>query len=254
MAENTVYVITGGNRGIGLGIIKSLLARPSTTVVASVRNAEAAAGLKAEDVSLAAGSQLHIAILDFSEAIPPAKVLESFEAATAGTVDHVDVLINNAGVCPPLTSAVETTAENLRTSFETNAIAPLLVFQGLWSLLQKSRTGAPKVINVSSTVGGIGAQEPVPGGGYGASKAALNWITRSLHIQNEASGLVAVALHPGWVQTRNGDIAAKAWGYAPGPPMTIDDSVAGMLKVIDEASRDKFSGQFVLPTGDIWPW
>ncbi|KID86143.1 short-chain dehydrogenase/reductase family oxidoreductase, partial [Metarhizium majus ARSEF 297] len=256
MAEqkNTVYVITGGNRGIGLGLVKSFLARPATTVIASARNTEAAASLKAEDISFGAGSQLHVAILDLSSALPPAKVLEAFEAATAGTVDHIDVLINNAGSCPPMSAATETSAEDLRGAFETNTIAPLMVFQGLWPLLQKTQMAAPKVIMVSSTVGGIGCQEPLPGGAYGASKAALNWLTRAIHLQNEASGLVAVALHPGWVQTRLGDFAAKEWSYAAGPPTTLDESVEGILKVVDGASRETVGGKFVLYDGQIWPW
>lgn len=171
MATNTVYVITGGNRGIGLGLVKSLLARPSTTVIASVRNREAAASLEAEDVSLGAGSQLHVAILDFSLAMPPAEMLEAIEAATA--VDHIDVLINNAGSCPPMSIATQTSAEDMRAAFKTNTIAPLMVFQALWPLLQRAKTGASKVIMVTSTVGGIGYQEPLPGGAYGPSKAAL---------------------------------------------------------------------------------
>lgn len=255
MAGNTVYAITGGNRGLGLGLVKSFLARPSTTVIATVRTAEAAAGLKAEKMTLGAGSQLHVAVLDFSSAIPPAKVLAAFEAATADApIDHIDVLINNAGMCPPLTTAAETSAEDFRAAYETNTIAPMMVFQALWPLLQKSGTGAPKVIMMTSTVGGIGAQEPLPGGAYGPSKAALNWLTRALHLQNQASGLVAVALHPGWVQTRAGDFVAKEWDFGAGPPTTTEESVSGMVKVIDEATRDKVGGEFVLFDGQKWQW
>lgn len=255
MADNTVYVITGGNRGLGLGLVKAFLARPSTTVIASVRNADAAASLKAEDIPLGAGSQLHVAILDLSSAIPPAQVLEAIEAATAGApVDHVDVLINNAAVCPPFTVAAETSAEDFRIAYETNTIAPMMVFQALWPLLQNTKTAGPRVINISSTVGGIANQEPVPGGSYGPSKAALNWLTRALHLQNEANGLVAVALHPGWVQTRAGDFAAKAWNYDAGPPTTVEESINGMVSVIDGAKRETVGGQFVMWTGETWPW
>ncbi|POR32445.1 Short-chain dehydrogenase/reductase family oxidoreductase [Tolypocladium paradoxum] len=252
MVGNTVYVVTGGNRGLGLGLVKSLLARPSTTVVASVRNTDAAASLEAESkaMTLGAASVLHIMQLNFNTAMPPEKVRDIFDAAVGTSVDHVDVLINNAGCCPPLALATKTSADDFRTAFESNTIAPLMVFQAFWPLLQKA-PAIPKVIMMTSSLGGIGMQEPMPGGAYGPSKAALNWITRALHLQNE--GLVAVALHPGWVQTRAGEFVAKEWNFATGPPVTVDDSVKGMLEVIDGAARDNVSGKFVTQTGQILP-
>ncbi|PNY28623.1 Short-chain dehydrogenase/reductase SDR [Tolypocladium capitatum] len=253
MVGNTVYVVTGGNRGLGLGLVKSLLARPSTTVVASIRNTDAAASLKADStaLTLGAGSVLHIMQLNFNTAIQPEKVRDIFDAAVGTSVDHVDVLINNAAWCTSMTPAAETSADDLRISFESNTIAPLMVFQAFWPLLQKA-AATPKVIMMTSSLGGISMQEPLSSGGYGPSKAALNWITRALHLQNE--GLVAVALHPGWVKTRAGEFAAKEWNYAGEPPVTVDDSVKGMLEVIDGATRDNVSGKFVTQTGQILSW
>ncbi|KAE8418192.1 hypothetical protein BDV36DRAFT_308836 [Aspergillus pseudocaelatus] len=248
---NKVYVVTGGNRGLGLGLVKSLLARPATTVIASVRNAEAAASLQAEAQAVTAGKQssLHILQLDFSSASAPETVAETFN--TAAGVDHIDVLICNAGYAAPMVPAALTSAEDLRASFETNTIAPLLVFQGLWPLLQKS-AGAPKLINITSSVGSIGGQEPFPGGAYGPSRAAGNWLTRALHLQHP--NLIAVALHPGWVQTRAGDFVAQQWGYVPGPPETIDNSVKGMLQLIDGATREATSGKFITYEGQELVW
>jgi NAD(P)-dependent dehydrogenase (short-subunit alcohol dehydrogenase family) len=120
-------------------------------------------------------------------------------------------------------------------------------------LLQKS--SHPKVIMMTSSVGSIiGAQEPLPGGTYEPSKAALNWITRALHLQHARENLVAVALHPGWVQTRSGEFAAMEWRYADEPPLSVDESVAGMLDVIDRATRATTSGQFVTYEGEVVPW
>ncbi|KAK7433022.1 hypothetical protein QQZ08_000495 [Neonectria magnoliae] len=243
--RNTVYVVTGGNRGIGLGLIKGLLARPSTTVIATVRNEDAAESLKAEAEAIAKGhnSSFDVVQLNFTAAPSPLQISQAF------TIDHIDVLINNAAFSPPMTLAAETPADDLRLAFEINTIGPLMVFQALWPLLQK--TAAPKLINVTSSVGCITHQE-APGGAYGPSKAALNWLTRALHVQNE--GLVAVALHPGWVQTRMGEYSKKEWGF-PGPlPETIDGSVQGMLEVIDGATRETVSGKFVTYKGQILPW
>ena len=256
MADNTVYVVTGANRGLGLGLTKSLLSRPSTTVIGTVRNDEAAASLKADTDSItsANGTTLHIVKLDFSTAIPTEKILEAFHAAVGSGLSHIDVLINNAAVGPPFVPSVELRAEDLRAAFETNTIAPLLVFQALWPLLRRSPTGRPKLVMMSSSVGCVTEMEPLPGGAYGPSKAALNYLTKSLHTQHEADGLVALALHPGWVRTRAGAFVAREWGFPGEPPVSVDDSVRGMLDVIDAATRETASGKFLTQTGDVLAW
>ncbi|KAI5861939.1 short chain dehydrogenase/ reductase [Durotheca rogersii] len=257
MAANTVYVITGANRGLGLGLTKALLGRPSTTVIATVRNGEAVATLQSETDSITAANKttLYILKLDFSSAVPPEKIIETFNAATgAGDVSHADVLICNAASVFPMAPSAAVKAEHLRAAFEANTIASLLVFQAFWPLLQKSPSRAPKVVMVTSSLGCITNMERVPAGAYGPSKAALNYLAKSLHTQHEAGGLIAVALHPGWVQTRAGQSAAKDWGFPGEPPVSVDDSVKGMLDVIDKATRETASGKFVTQTGDVMPW
>ncbi|TFA98853.1 Short chain dehydrogenase [Trichoderma ghanense] len=252
MASNSassVYVITGGNRGLGLGLVRSLLARNDTTVIATVRNGEAASALTEETAATHSGqgSTLLIAQLDFSTVRTPIAIRDAFKF----DIDHIDVLINNAGGTFPMVSAAETTAHDLRAAFEVNTIAPLLVFQALWPLLKKSLR--PKLIMMTSSVGSIAEMEPVPGGAYGPSKAAQNWLTRALHLETKNSGLIAIALHPGWVQTRAGQFVADQWGFPSGPPDTIESSVEEMLKIIDEASEET-SGKFITQKGQILKW
>ncbi|KAJ6141768.1 hypothetical protein N7497_010867 [Penicillium chrysogenum] len=211
---NTVYVVTGANRGLGLGLTKRLLERPATTVVASVRSHDAATSLRSDIESVAVGenSTLHIIELDFSTALSPDEITTAFAAAVSA-VTHIDVVICNAGFPTPMTPALVTSAEDLRKSFEVNTIAPLLVFQAFWPLMQRSAS-PPKIVVISSSVGSITCQEPFPGGAYGPSKAASNWLTKALHLQNEADGLVAFALHPGWVQTRAGGFCREGVGVS----------------------------------------
>lgn len=247
MAKNTVYVITGANRGLGLGLAKLLIARPFTTIIATVRTDKAAASLREELLSAASKeSTFEIVQLDFSTAPP----LSQVQAIISSKVDYIDVLICNAAISPPLTVAAQTTAADLRTAFEVNTIGPLTIFQGLWPLLKKS--AIPKLINITSSIGCITSQEQsLPGGAYGPSKAALNWITRALHLQNK--DLVAIALHPGWVQTDMGAFSANTWGFLEAPE-TVENSVRGMVEVIDSATRDTTSGKFVTYKGQILPW
>ncbi|RDW76331.1 SDR family oxidoreductase [Aspergillus mulundensis] len=252
---NTVYLITGANRGLGLGLVKSLLTRPSTTIIASVRNEEASATLKSElsSITPSQNSTVHIILLSFSADTPttPSQILNTL--ATIQNITHIDVLIANAGFAAPMTPALHTTAPDLRSSFETNTIAPLLVFQAIWPLL-KSAKSAPKAVFMSSSVGCISAQEPFPGGAYGASRAAGNWLTRAIHLQHEEDGLVAFAMHPGWVRTRAGEFVAREWGVEGGPPESVENSVKGVLEVVDGATRERVGGRFVTYKGEELPW
>ncbi|KAF4969802.1 hypothetical protein FSARC_3027 [Fusarium sarcochroum] len=242
---NTVYVVTGGNRGIGLGLVKALLARSSTTVIATVRNEQARSTLETAVSSVSVGSEstLSIVQLDFSAALAPEQIRNAF------AVGYIDVLINNAAASFPSYPALEIPTDDLRTAFEVNTIGPLMVVQGLWPLLQKSP--APKVVNVSSTVGCISFQEVVAGA-YGPSKTALNWLTRALHFQNE--NLVAFALHPGFVHTEMGEFAATEWGFPHSLLETTEGSAKGMLEIIDSATRDTASGKFITYKGQELPW
>ncbi|KAL7941895.1 hypothetical protein V8C42DRAFT_334019 [Trichoderma barbatum] len=244
-----IYVITGANRGLGLGLVKSLLARTNMTIIATVRSEDGISTLIEETavVTKGLGSSLLVTRLDLSTANSPVKIREAFRF----DIDRIDVLINNAGWAPPMLPATETTMEDLRAAFEVNTIAPLAVFQALWPLLQKSLS--PKLVMITSSVGSIAEMEPVPGGAYGPSKAAQNWLTRALHLENKNRGLITIALHPGWVQTRAGQFVADQWGFTSGPPDTIESSVEGMLKIIDEASKET-SGKFITQKGQVLQW
>ncbi|KAL4905798.1 hypothetical protein BDW74DRAFT_177500 [Aspergillus multicolor] len=254
---NTIYLITGANRGLGLGLVKSLLTRPSTTIIASVRNEQASETLKSSLVTINPGtnSKLHIILLPFSTEPPTTpEYIQQTISTTIPNLPHIDILILNAGSANPMTPALTTTPSDLRTSFEINTIAPLLVFQATWPLLRLSPSGTPKALFMSSSVGSIAAQEPFPGGAYGASRAAGNWLTRAIHLQHEKDGLVAFAMHPGWVQTRAGDFVAREWGFESGPPVSVEESVRGILKVLDGASRKNVGGGFVTYEGEELPW
>ncbi|KAL4803582.1 hypothetical protein BDV18DRAFT_163135 [Aspergillus unguis] len=257
---NTIWVITGANRGIGLGLLKRLLERPSTTVIATVRNNEAASTLNAEVASLSPrkDNALHIIQLDFTTALAPEAIRSAFEAALPN-LSHIDILINNAALAPPLIPSVTITADSLRASFEVNTIAPLLTFQALWPYLKNSPLvskppAGPKLITITSALGCINNMLPYPAGAYGPSKAAANWLTKSLHVQLADEGLIAAAVHPGWTQTNMGHFAAGEWGIEEGPPVTVEQSVEGILEAVDKVDRDSGAGRLLSFDGDKMEW
>jgi NAD(P)-dependent dehydrogenase (short-subunit alcohol dehydrogenase family) len=261
--DTKVYVVTGANRGLGLGLVQSLLVRPQHTVVATVRSAEAKKSLQAEVKTVTPGtnSTLFIIQFDFSTSIAPEEVESTFAALK---IDHIDVLILNAGGAQPMVQPSLTTAPDLRAAFETNTIAPLLVFQGLKSYLLCAKS-TPKLIWVTSSVGSIGDMDAFGGGAYGPSRAAQNWLARSIHLEmNGTKGetkMIVVPLHPGWVQTRAGQYVVDQWKEElkkveyeiEKPPTSVGVSVEGMIGVIEGAGVEQ-SGQFLTFEGKTLPW
>ncbi|KAF1931101.1 aflatoxin biosynthesis ketoreductase nor-1 [Didymella exigua CBS 183.55] len=253
MSSNT-YLITGANRGIGKGLTAALLQRPNTTVIAGVRDTTASAPILSS-LPTAAGSKVIIVKID-SQSETDAKEAVSRLNSEHG-ITSFDVVIANAGVAHSGTSIAQTTTKSLRDHFDTNAIGPLLLFQAVKPLLQASQSGKPVFLAMSTVVGSIGGQEAFAGlppvlSPYGASKAALNWIVRRLHY--EETWLTAYVTHPGLVLTDMGSgmFGTPEQSVAMGA-ITVDISVAGILKTLDSASRG-IGGSFQNYDGTTLPW
>jgi len=81
---------------------------------------------------------------------------------------------------------------------------------------------------------------PVPNAVYGTSKAALNYVTKKVHLENE--GIVAFPVHPGWAQTDNGDHAARLWGLEKAA-ITVEESVAGLVNIVSDDQANVYRGK-----------
>jgi NAD(P)-dependent dehydrogenase (short-subunit alcohol dehydrogenase family) len=88
---------------------------------------------------------------------------------------------------------------------------------------------------------------------YGGSKTALNWFVRRLHF--EEPWLTSFVFHPGLVETDLAAASVAGTGVALKDlgAITVDTSVAGMVKTIDSATRD-ISGTFQNYDGAVNPW
>jgi hypothetical protein len=117
-------VITGANRGIGLELARQLAARDARVIAACRRPAEAR-----ELLALAAGGRVEVSQLG-DVADPEAVSRWAADLKGKNSVDHVDLLINNAGALVWQGLEATTKADMLRL-FETNTIGPLLCTQAL---------------------------------------------------------------------------------------------------------------------------
>lgn len=247
--NNTTYLITGANRGIGRGLVAAYLAQPNTTVIAAVRGPNHTTSKSLWTLSKGASSKLVVIRIDSASKSSVTAAIEELQAAH--NVGTLDVVIANAGISKCYPPVAEVTVEDVQEHFLINTIGPLVLFQAVLPLMKESTQ--PKFVAISSAAGSIGSMGPgsVPNAAYGPSKAALNYLTRKMHFEN--NDLIAFPIDPGWVQTDMGNSAAIKFGV-PEADISLEKSVEGLVAVIDGATREKTSGHFSIYNGELSPW
>lgn len=188
-------LVTGGGSGIGRAAALALAERGAGVVVVGRRP-------DALERSTALHADVHGVAGDVSN---PADI-DRFVRAALETFGRLDVLVNNAGMLAP-TPLGGIDLDTARRIWETNVLGPTLLAEA--ALPQLTRNGGT-IINVSSSFG----HKPAPGvSHYGASKAALEHLTRSWALELAARGVRVNAVAPGPTESealeRSGRSAAE---------------------------------------------
>ena len=227
--RDTVAVVTGANRGIGLEVVRRLAERGWTVVLGArdvERGEQAARGLLG----------VVVRPLDVADAASVQALAEGVRAEYGG----LDVLVNNAGIHYDTgQSAVAADLSVVEEALQVNVLGAWRTVVACAGLL---RPGA-RVVNVSSGAGSFG--ETAGGAGvpaYSVSKAALNMLTVKLAADLRPRGVLVNAVCPGWVATD--------MGGAGGRPLA--EGAASVLHAVD-LPPDGPSGTFTRD-GDPVPW
>jgi NAD(P)-dependent dehydrogenase (short-subunit alcohol dehydrogenase family) len=222
-------LILGASRGIGLEFVRQYRA-DGWRVVAAARSDEGVAALKA------LGAEAH-----------QVDLTDSGQVAGLGWKldgESFDVAIYNAGVIGPRTEGAQPVSrEDFDGVMHTNVLGPMMALPLILPFVETGRGGKGGVLAVlSSRMGSIGAMESNRSWLYRVSKAAANAALKAVSL--DARHATCIAFHPGWVQTDMG---------GPGADLTPQQSVAGMRRVLADATR-RDNGTFHNYDGTPLPW
>lgn len=227
-------VISGANRGIGLGFcIHYLTSGWRVIAVSSIKPDIKKNKLITKEHTK---NLLHIktdltneeSINDVSEKI--------------GTkVPSIDLILNNAGIAEHERFGQWSQQVFLKT-FSVNAVAPALLVQALSSLLAKKA----KIIQLSSGLASFHENiAPLENfDSYSMGKVALNMLTKRLSAKLESREISVCSISPGWVKTDMGGENA---------PVSVNDAVKGITATIEKLTI-KQSGDFLDEHGNVIPW
>jgi norsolorinic acid ketoreductase len=180
--------------GIGKGLVAKYLARPDHVVIAAVRDPNHTTSKSLLSLPVGDNSSLVVVPFDSSSEISIHKAISILK--TEHSITSLSIVIANAGVAEFYGSVLKTPVQGTLDHYNTNTVGVLVLFQAVYPLLLPAPEGVvPKFVSVSSTVGSIGDMEALGATAYGMSKAALNWLTKNIHIEHP--DLIAFPIHPG---------------------------------------------------------
>jgi NAD(P)-dependent dehydrogenase (short-subunit alcohol dehydrogenase family) len=188
-------LITGGSRGIGLGIAARFLEAGANVMISS-RTAE---DLAESAAGLVAGGAPEERVAWVAGHVGRPEDAQSCVADTVARFGGIDILVNNAGTNPYFGPMIDIDVVRAQKTFEVNQLSVLV-----WTAAAVKAGLHGSVINVSS-IGGLGVEPNI--GWYNVTKAAVLHITKQLSYEL-APDVRINALAPGLVKTK---LAAALW-------------------------------------------
>lgn len=216
--QNKTVLVTGANRGIGLGLVQALIARGVKTIYLAGRDQEALLNAR---VSLAnTRTELIPVVLDVTQAAHIQAVMEQ--------VEDLDILINNAGIASGSGFVDPASGAVVEREMATNYFGPVHLTRALLPALLKSPQAA--IVNVSSIAGIANMPLLAP---YSASKAALHSFTQGIRAELAKRPVLVQGVYPGPVDTR----LAEGFELAKATPAQVAEIV---LAAIERGEEDVF--------------
>jgi glucose 1-dehydrogenase len=188
--KDQVAIVTGGNSGIGMGIVLALAEQGANVVIDYVANPEATEELERRCHAL--GDQAIGVKADVSKV---ADLLMLVDTAVK-TFGKLDVMVNNAGI-ETRTSILDTTEEQYQRVLDVNLKSAFFGTQIAAKQMIAQGTGG-RIINISS----VHEDWPMPGNTpYCLSKGGMRMLTRTAGVELAPYGVLVIGVGPGAVDT-----------------------------------------------------
>lgn len=231
-------LITGSSRGIGLAFAK-WYARQGWNVVATCRGPE-----RADDLNALAAEHANLSV----ELLDVTREDHIRDLADRHADQPIDLLINNAAVLGPLPeqSLGGLDYDRFEQTMAVNVFGPLRLSE---ALADNVAAAGGKIVAITSGVASLTLMSRMQGlYFYRMSKSALNMGWRALRTDLKPRDVVVLLVSPGQVDTS----LLRESGYR-GEALTTDESVAGMVEIIADATLDD-PGLPINVDGRVLPW
>lgn len=184
--DNKVAIVTGAARGLGAAIARTLAGQGARVAAADINFAEV------EKVMTTIGNGSKAYAVDVSNVAQ----LNQFVTEVARDFGRIDILINNAGICPRLPFA-ESTEADWEKLMSVNAKSQYFLTQAVCPVMKKQ--GGGKIINIASTGGRVGgfANSSI----YSGTKGAIVMFSKSIAREVAADGILVNCVAPGVLDT-----------------------------------------------------
>lgn len=192
LLKGKTAVVTGCNRGIGLGIVKKMFSEGASIYACARRKNDQFENLMLSIQSGGCGNYIKPVYFD----------LQSKDEIKAGIKEilsdknPIDILVNNAGANSRGTLQM-TTMDEIQRLYEINFIGAMLLTQQISRYMIRKRSGS--IVNISSVSGMDHAEGTLA---YGAGKASLIWSTKTLAIELGQYNIRVNSVAPGLINTQ----------------------------------------------------
>ena len=183
-------LVTGGARGIGRAIIEEVIKEGNITILLHYNKSEEKAKELIEELKAK-----NITVFDFKADLSKPEEAKKMVEYFLNKVEHIDVLVNNAGISQ-IKLFTEITTEEWKTMMDVNINSMFYVTKQIAKNMIHNKNGC--IINISSIWGETGGSCEVH---YSTSKAAVNGFTKALAKELGPSNIRVNAIAPGFINT-----------------------------------------------------